>query len=703
MNDTARITFAAICVLMFLGASGQEAYREWFSYLSPRPDAQFIMPEQKITFRLQQSDADREALMKTIVDLTGSVSGPIQGTLEVASDGRTLIFSPSGTFAHGETVAVSIGFAESLDIPDFTMHFTTTTLPATQRRKILEGLREEEIAAEDQAMAEHPAEKSLFTTNDSLPEGFPEISIVKWDDPSEGYIFVSPLHYEANTFFLIILDNYATPVYYREVPANGATDFKLQPNGTLTSYSTPEWKYLVQDAQFNFIDTIAAQNGYDADLHELLYYADGHSFLMCYDPQLVDMSQVVTGGQPDAVVTGLIVQELDENQDLVFQWRSWDHYQITDASNWVDLTESSIDYVHGNSIEIVNTDEMMICSRNMNEITKLDRNTGEIIWRLNGENNMFEFIPPADSFCMQHSIRLMPNSSNISIFDNGNCWVPAHSSAVEYILDEENFTATLVERLRSQPDIFGAYMGNTQRLENGHTINGWGKGVPSVTEFDANGNIVLEFSFPQLNYRAFKFDWHHEAFHADVEDIDFGMIDYQDSAIATITLSNTYGLDIAVNRVVNHTYPFTVINALPITLPANGTAEVEVMFKPGNSESFEDVMTFCWEIHSDTLRQRVGVQVGLTGSATGNEGVSDLEAGGFRVFPSPFKRKLSIRSEEKFMKSVSIMTLRGKVAFKEEGLQTRHLYLQPGLSSGTYFIAIETEDGEQFTGKIICR
>jgi len=55
---------------------------------------------------------------------------------------------------------------------------------------------------------------------------------------------------------------------------------------------------------------------------------------------------------------------------LIFQWRSWDHFQITDATH-ENLLASNIDYVHGNAIEIDTDSNIIISSRHMDEITKL--------------------------------------------------------------------------------------------------------------------------------------------------------------------------------------------------------------------------------------------------------------------------------------------------------------------------------------------
>ncbi len=69
-----------------------------------------------------------------------------------------------------------------------------------------------------------------------------------------------------------------------------------------------------------------------------------------YDPQTVNMEKFVTGGNPNATVTGAIIQELDTNGNVVFQWNSIDHIGISDTNQ--DLTAASIDYIHTNAVEL---------------------------------------------------------------------------------------------------------------------------------------------------------------------------------------------------------------------------------------------------------------------------------------------------------------------------------------------------------------
>jgi hypothetical protein len=228
---------------------------------------------------------------------------------------------------------------------------------------------------------------------------------------------------------------------------------------------------------------------------------------MAYDPEIVDMSQIIQGGNPNATVVGLIVQEIDENNNVVFQWRSWDHFAITDALHQ-NLLAQYIDCVHGNAIEIDNDGNLIISSRHLDEITKINRATGDIIWRFGGLNNQFTFMGDTLKFTYQHAIRRISNG-NVTLFDNGNFHTPKFSRAVEYSLDEINKTATVVWEYRHNPDYYGLAMGYVQRLPNGNTLISWGWTNPTVTEVKPDGTIVFEMTLPpaDYSYRVYKLDW----------------------------------------------------------------------------------------------------------------------------------------------------------------------------------------------------
>ncbi|MCK5405822.1 MAG: DUF11 domain-containing protein, partial [Candidatus Krumholzibacteria bacterium] len=104
-------------------------------------------------------------------------------------------------------------------------------------------------------------------------------------------------------------------------------------------------------------------------------------------------------------------------------------------------------------------------------------------------------------------------NGTITIFDNGNHNDPRESRVVEYDIDEENKTATLIWQYRNDPLIIGLSLGSAQRLENGNTLIGWGSTNPNVTEVRSDGSKAFELTFAEgvVCYRAFRFDWEGEA------------------------------------------------------------------------------------------------------------------------------------------------------------------------------------------------
>ena len=305
----------------------------------------------------------------------------------------------------------------------------------------------------------------------------------------------------------MILENTGNPVFYRKMPKTTA-DFKVQPNGFLTYFSYNDNKFYELNGYYQIIDSFYTGNNYVTDVHELRVLNNKSAYLLSYDPEIVNMSTIVTGGDTAAVVTGLIVQQIDSNKNVIFQWRSWDHFQITDDTH-DNLLAHMIDYVHGNAIEIDTDGNILISSRHMDEITKINRSNGNIIWRLGGKNNQFTFVSdPIGGFSHQHCIRRLSNG-NITLFDNGNYHTPHFSRAVEYSLNDQTKQATMVWRYRNTPDYYGAEMGSVQRLSNGNTIIGWGGTNPTVTEVTTGDAKVFQLNFSSgvWSYRGFRFDW----------------------------------------------------------------------------------------------------------------------------------------------------------------------------------------------------
>ncbi len=349
-----------------------------------------------------------------------------------------------------------------------------------------------------------------------LPFDFPRFTVDINDGPAPGFVFTTNASLRTANVerapHLIVLDNDGSPVFFRETESR-VHDFKLHEATGLLSYAelASPARIVTLDATYTPVDTFLAGNGYEElDFHDFEMLPNGHVLIIIYDWQTVDMSRIVEGGQKDARVAGLVIQELDDDKNVVFQWRSWDHFEITDAQDF-DFTSQRIDYVHCNAIETDFDGSILFSGRSTNEITKIDRETGEVLWRMGGLRNQFTLIDDDRWFSRQHAIRRLENG-NVLLFDNGTAHRPQVSRAVEYCLDEVKRTATLVWEYEHREDLYGPIVGYAQRLPNGNTFVSFGNsGVQ--TEVRPDGSVAWEMRYePEVfNYRAFRFPWSAEA------------------------------------------------------------------------------------------------------------------------------------------------------------------------------------------------
>lgn len=84
-----------------------------------------------------------------------------------------------------------------------------------------------------------------------------------------------------------------------------------------------------------------------------------------------------------------------------------------------NLAFGFIDANHTNSIELDVDGNIIASNRHMNQVNKIDRNTGEFIWRLGGVMNQFTWINEPEPFTYEHDARVLDNG-HITVWDNGN-------------------------------------------------------------------------------------------------------------------------------------------------------------------------------------------------------------------------------------------------------------------------------------------
>ena len=597
-------------------------------YISPVPGSKYVSPDTKILIR-PGNVLSQAAINNSLISVTASLSGHHSGKLTLSDDSRTLIFSPDNPFLANEDVTVILNnglLAQSeKNVDSFTFKFRTI--------KVSPYLYPDKPA-------DFPSKKtgdlkiSSFLPDTSLPPDLPQIVIDQSNNPSPGYIFLCPEPY------LMIVDNDGTPVFYRNTGGN-IYDFDLQPDGELTYFIYPTDCYGL-DSNLNQVRTFITTDGFTPDVHELRVLNNGNYFILGKRNAYVDMSKIVNGGQTNADIIDGDIQEFDASGNLIFQWDGLDHYYITDVDNEVDLTQPTIDFTHLNSIEFDSDGNLLLSARNLDEITKINLHTGNIVWRLGGKNNQFKFINDSVGFSRQHDIRRFSNG-DISLFDNGVYHPQQISSAVEYKLDEVNKTATLVRRIYFD-NLFTDTEGNVEELPNGNRLISWGHNYdPVVTEIKPDGSVAYEISYQLYydTYRSFRYIWQTNLFSTNIDSIDFGTVTPGDSVIKNITIYNPQTDDLTINGFYCTDPSFSTNANLPITITPKDSVSIPVIFKPESNGNFSASFNIRDFGMYQSMSQMIARQVMLKGTTDNVSEVNNSIALPkqfelFQNFPNPF-------------------------------------------------------------------
>ena len=178
---------------------------------------------------------------------------------------------------------------------------------------------------------------------------------------------------------------------------------------------------------------------------------------------------------------------------MLFEWRSLDHVAIEESHAPIS-TDTPFDYFHVNSIELDADGNYLVSARNTWAIYKIDRGSGNVIWRLGGKKSDFA-MGPGTVFAWQHDARHHGATDQlVSLFDDGAApQVQPQSKALVLALDTKRMRATLHRRYTHDPPVLSHALGSTQLLPNGNVLVGWGT-APWLSEYTHDGELVFDAS-----------------------------------------------------------------------------------------------------------------------------------------------------------------------------------------------------------------
>jgi Arylsulfotransferase (ASST) len=254
--------------------------------------------------------------------------------------------------------------------------------------------------------------------------------------------------------------------------------------------------HVIVDQSYKEVARMPAGGGRPSDLHEFVLTSRGTALVTSWEIATVNGQRVVGG----------LVQEIEiPSARVLFEWRSLDHVAIEETH--AIENGGALDYFHINSIDEDHDGNFLVSARNTWAIYKINRTTGEVMWRLGGRKSDFK-MGKGTVFAWQHDAR-HHGTSSISLFDDSSApQVAPQSRGLVIKLDTANMHATLHRQYVHKPVALSHALGSMQVLPNGHVLVGWGT-EPWFTEYGPDGTVHLDAKLPKggQNYRAFRFPW----------------------------------------------------------------------------------------------------------------------------------------------------------------------------------------------------
>lgn len=292
------------------------------------------------------------------------------------------------------------------------------------------------------------------------------------------------------------------------------TYFHTDGDYLLDSISGTELGYEeICDSALNILSTVKLLSNAEVDAnvqdkldtHEFILLGDNHYIYDTYYEEKPDNIPDSLHPAPGVKVLACIIQEVNNGQ-VVFQWNGAKYpelYAASEENN--DFTDASAahDYMHLNSICIDSTDQNLIVSfRNLNEIVKLNRQTGDIIWRLGGNRSDYPQTPD-ELFLRQHFPRLIENGQTLIFVDNGLENVRPYSRILEFQLDQNARTIKGFHAFQV-PDQFIQFAGSVTKEGDNYFIGG-GSGNYALEVNYTSSEPLLRINQKYPSYRAMKY------------------------------------------------------------------------------------------------------------------------------------------------------------------------------------------------------
>ncbi|MCG8423445.1 MAG: aryl-sulfate sulfotransferase [Proteobacteria bacterium] len=336
-------------------------------------------------------------------------------------------------------------------------------------------------------------DESLTVTSAALPADFPAItaSLAMPLQVAAGFTIFSVIRIDpkagpllnSDWGMMIAVDAEGHVVWYQNKPGGG--DLSQLDNGNFL-YMNGHSQIIEMDAMGNTVNTItAADVGIDGFHHEIIALPSGNFLTLSTDLRTISGYKDEAGDPVLSYqVVGDVIVEFSASGEIVHQVNMFDvldplriiepdfHFNFYDGLYGVT---GSKDWTHGNAVVMhPDGDAYVISLRHQDWLVKVDRETGQLVWRL-GVDGDFAMPGGNTDFAYHHHAPEFQQDGSLLLYDNGNgrpveAGQEPYSRVVHYELDEENMVLTRVWQYRGSEDFFTPTVGDADRLANGNVL-----------------------------------------------------------------------------------------------------------------------------------------------------------------------------------------------------------------------------------------
>ncbi len=214
--------------------------------------------------------------------------------------------------------------------------------------------------------------------------------------------------------------------------------------------------------------------------HDYTELPDGTIAMITYDWRM--MEDINTAG--DAIV------ELQPDGSVVEIWNIWDHEEYPGLGDYIDS------WSHANALDYDPVEDAYYISiRNLHCIYKIDRATGEPLWKMGTEDSDFRINGHGTDFTYyQHQFQVLDDG--LLIFDNGDPEGQV-SRVVHFTLDESTWNASVEWAYHSVPPLYNYGLGDVHRFENGNTLVTWST-AGQLEEINYDRDVIWRLNIDEL-------------------------------------------------------------------------------------------------------------------------------------------------------------------------------------------------------------